>query len=50
MGKIILFADRSVDTNAQPQSSFDYSKEYEALDQYNADDASETSPIFVRSR
>ena len=44
MGKILLFADRSENVNTTNDSaSFDFGKEYEALDQYPADD----SGVFV---
>jgi hypothetical protein len=41
MGKIILFADHSVDDNDRDR--FDFGKEYEAIDQY----PTENNQIFV---
>ncbi|CAF3631096.1 unnamed protein product [Adineta steineri] len=45
MGKILLFANHSIDTTNTNQFHFD--KEYEAIDQYPTEDSTENQQIFA---
>lgn len=45
MGKIVLFADHS--TKIDDEQSFDFKKEYEAMDQYASDETTENKTIYV---
>ena len=45
MGKIILFVDHSTKTD---DHSFDFTKEYEAMDQYSTDENIDSKTIYVR--